>query len=209
PEPASSAGVPALLPPHGPAGAAPASAAAAQTPAAKDAGGAAAQMANDSAYYLIDYINAQEVAGRADGGWLRRDSVATSFGRPTARRVVNKSTRMRQTQYDYTFGSQIFESADAEFILLKTDVFKSVDLDLNLGPGAVGGKDSAQKHQQQFQRQRPPAASSGRPRKPNGDVTAATAYTAAAINSIVAHNAKARGAVSHAAGGNARRQLLA
>ncbi|KAJ2759520.1 hypothetical protein IWQ56_005718, partial [Coemansia nantahalensis] len=60
PEPASSAGVPALLPPHGPAGVAPASAAAAQTPAAKDAGGAAAQMANDSAYYLIDYINAQE-----------------------------------------------------------------------------------------------------------------------------------------------------
>ncbi|KAJ2709988.1 hypothetical protein H4R19_003973, partial [Coemansia spiralis] len=187
--------------------------------AAKDASGIAAQVANDSAYYLIDYINAQEVAGRGENGWQRRDSVATSFGRPAARRVVNKSTRMRQTQYDYNFGSQIFESMDAEFILLKTDVFKNVDLDLNLGPGTAGGEENmrggtraqqqAQAQQQRGRRPVPPSATAGRPRKPAGDVTAATAYTAAAINSIVAHNAKARSAVSHAAGGNARRQLLA
>ncbi|KAJ2123082.1 hypothetical protein IW147_002902 [Coemansia sp. RSA 720] len=139
----------------------------------------AVEPANDSAYYLIDYINSQDA-----------DNVSLH---PAARRVVNTSTRARQTQYDYNYGSQIFETLDKDSILLKTDLFR----DFELGLDAVSNTA-------------PSAASSAttRLRKRPADVTAATAYTAAAINSIVAHNAKARSsAVSPAAAGNARSQL--
>ncbi|KAJ2409967.1 hypothetical protein J3F80_000904 [Coemansia sp. RSA 2526] len=138
---------------------------------------------NDSAYYLIDYINSQDA-----------DNVSLH---PAARRIVNTSTRARQTQYDYNYGSQIFETLDKDSILLKTDFFR--DFELGLDAVSNGGSTDAA-----------PSANSAtsRPRKRPADVTAATAYTAAAINSIVAHNAKARSsAVSPAAAGNARSQL--
>ncbi|KAJ2356836.1 hypothetical protein H4S02_012665, partial [Coemansia sp. RSA 2611] len=128
------------------------------------------------------------------------DSDAEPPARPAARRVVNKSTRARQTQYDYNYGSQIFESLDKDLLLLKTDLFRDFELGLQAALDPAPGKENAR-----AQPQPPP----GRPRKRPADVTAATAYTAAAINRIVAHNAKARStAVPAAAAGNARSQLI-
>ncbi|KAJ2784352.1 hypothetical protein H4R18_001156 [Coemansia javaensis] len=199
---------------------APSVAAAPAAPAAPALSGAGRQQswardAGDSSYYLVDYINAQQPAP---------DVPPATVVRPPARHVVNKSTRARQTRYEYNFGSQIFECADTDFILLKTDVFKDVGLNLDLGlglshagaAGAAAGKENARGA-------RAPAAAAGRQsaagraRKPPGDVTAATAYTAAAINSIVSRNAKARSglprhpaaAAGVAAGAARRPQLLA
>ncbi|KAJ2546101.1 hypothetical protein EV175_005724 [Coemansia sp. RSA 1933] len=116
-----------------------------------------APASSDSAYYLIDYINGQH---EDDSDRQPHKQQQKHSDIRAARRVVNKSTQMRQTQYEYNFGSQIFECLDKDLLLLKTDAFKDVEKE--------------------------------RGRKKPTDVTGATAYTAAAINSIVAHNAKAR-----------------
>ncbi|KAJ2452355.1 hypothetical protein EV183_002985 [Coemansia sp. RSA 2336] len=140
---------------------------------------AATPVGNDSAYYLIDYIMAQD--GDAQPGLPAQ--------RPAARRIVNMSTRARQTQYEYNYGSQIFECLDKDFVLLKTDLFNDIPTHTPQPAAAAATAAGSDK------------SSAGttltRPRKRPADVTAATAYTAAAINSIVAHNAKARGQLSN------------
>ncbi|KAJ2843082.1 hypothetical protein IWW36_005675, partial [Coemansia brasiliensis] len=134
---------------------------------------------NDSAYYLIDYIMAQD--GDAQFSLPAQQ-------RPAARRIVNKSTRARQTQYEYNYGSQIFECLDKDFVLLKTDLFN--DIPLHAPPSAAAAAAAASGGTRSDKSST--GTTSTRPRKRPADVTAATAYTAAAINSIVAHNAKAR-----------------
>ncbi|KAJ2156898.1 hypothetical protein GGF46_004874 [Coemansia sp. RSA 552] len=149
---------------------------------------AAADMTNDSAYYLIDYINSQ-----AEPDTRLRAQL------PTARRVVNKSTRARQTQYEYNYGSQIFETMDKDLLLLKTDVFKGLDESFGLtsppgptfDPAAFTRRFDARSSSLQTKTR----VSAARPaRRRPADATAATAYTAAALNRIVAHNTKARNA---------------
>ncbi|KAJ1740812.1 hypothetical protein LPJ78_001948 [Coemansia sp. RSA 989] len=138
---------------------------------------ASTPVGNDSAYYLIDYIMAQD--GDTQPG--------LSASRPAARRIVNMSTRARQTQYEYNYGSQIFECLDKDFVLLKTDLFN--DIPMHAPPSAAAAAVRSDKSSA--------GTTSTRPRKRPADVTAATAYTAAAINSIVAHNAKARSQLSN------------
>ncbi|KAJ1786713.1 hypothetical protein LPJ59_005875, partial [Coemansia sp. RSA 2399] len=168
---------------------------------ASGGGGSGAAASNDSAYYLIDYINGQHEDN---------DDKQQQYKHPdirAARRVVNKSTRMRQTQYEYNFGSQIFECLDKDLLLLKTDAFKDFEKEVGrrvdsygIGGAAAAagaastGRSFARKRQQQGSKADPETAHSvaRRSRKKPTDVTGATAYTAAAINSIVAHNAKAR-----------------
>ncbi|KAJ2673570.1 hypothetical protein GGI25_004671 [Coemansia spiralis] len=133
-----------------------------------DVGSGPSGAESNDAYYLIDYINSQQ---ESKPGTEPTSTLSANIGIPAARRVLNKSTRARQTQYEYNFGSQIFECFDKDFLLLKTDAFKdNVRLESS---------------------EEPKASKQRRGKKPV-DATAATAYTAAAINSIVAHNAKAR-----------------
>ncbi|KAJ2888397.1 hypothetical protein FB639_000668 [Coemansia asiatica] len=164
------------------------------------------QVANDSAYYLIDYINSTDNdGGKADAseGYLsvsysnnnnnnnRRESSLT----PAARRVVNKSTRLRQTQYDYKFGSQIFECFDnKDLMLLKTDLFRGLDDGLDVSSMTEWMKSTSDTIGSITVK--PGAKSSSK--KKQVDVTKATAYTAAAINRIVAHNNKNRSNNVHA-----------
>ncbi|KAJ1965927.1 hypothetical protein GGI12_000448 [Dipsacomyces acuminosporus] len=97
--------------------------------------------------------------------------------------LTPESVHPRQTQYEYNFGSQIFDCFDSDFMLLKTDAFKGYE---NIG--GIGLKEKSSKKKANG------AIKSQHQRKKRPDnVTAATAYTAAAINSIVAGNARARG----------------
>ncbi|KAJ2604447.1 hypothetical protein EV177_006407 [Coemansia sp. RSA 1804] len=171
-----------------------------------------APASSDSTYYLIDYINGNHEDGGnvASSGKQQQQQQQQRSEIRAARRVVNKSTRARQTQYEYNFGSQIFECLDKDLLLLKTDAFKDFEkevrrrVDLHGEGGAAQSQQQQQQqqqHQQQQQQQQQQQLRRGkgdletaakRGRKKPTDVTAATAYTAAAINSIVAHNAKAR-----------------
>ncbi|KAJ2809407.1 hypothetical protein H4R20_000132 [Coemansia guatemalensis] len=160
-----------------------------------------ADVANDSAYYLIDYINSQDMEddsrpSSVEGGYDDAFHGATLL--PAARRVVNVSTRVRQTQYEYNYGSQIFECLDKDFTLLKTDMFNDIGVDLGVRPAPASASPAAAQ-----------PLSAARPRKRPADVTAATAFTAAALNSIVARNAKARGAASVVPSANPASQLRA
>ncbi|KAJ2697791.1 hypothetical protein H4218_003708 [Coemansia sp. IMI 209128] len=165
-------------------------------------------VANDSTYYLIDYINGQQPGGpkeRSDsyvvGAPGAVSSTAAARAR-AARRVVNTSTRSRQTQYEYSFGSQIFECLDKDLVLLKTDAFKEIEE--QLGVSSTAGNAPASAVQPYAQRLSNSLAvhkqyTSGRPAAPRRkpmDVTKVTAKTAAAINNIVAGNAKARSNVA-------------
>ncbi|KAJ2025775.1 Serine/threonine protein kinase, partial [Coemansia sp. S3946] len=156
-------------------------------------------VANDSAYYLIDYINGQQPLAHKE----RSDSYATpgavvsssaAAKARAARRVVNTSTRSRQTQYEYSFGSQIFECLDKDLVLLKTDAFREIEE--HYGVSSSVGQSVAQPYAQRLSNSLAVHKQfSGRPAAPRRkpmDVTKVTAKTAAAINNIVAGNAKAR-----------------
>ncbi|KAJ2083972.1 hypothetical protein H4R24_000415 [Coemansia sp. RSA 988] len=161
-----------------------------------------AEVANDSAYYLIDYINSQDMEDDSRSSSYSGDYNDAFHGAtllPAARRVVNISTRVRQTQYEYNYGSQIFECLDKDFTLLKTDMFKDIGVDLSLLPAPASASPAVTAQ----------PLSSARPRKRPADVTAATAFTAAALNSIVARNAKARGSASVVPTANPGSQLRA
>ncbi|KAJ1807124.1 hypothetical protein LPJ75_004882, partial [Coemansia sp. RSA 2598] len=161
----------------------------------------AVSVANDSAYYLIDYINSADNDSRADvsGSYLpasygsNRESSMT----PAARRIVNKSTRLRQTQYDYKFGSQIFECLDKDLLLLKTDLFNGMDDGLDVSSMSEWMKSTSDTIGS-ITVKNPAAAKKTSSKKKQVDVTKAMAYTNAAINRIVAHNNKNRGNNLHA-----------
>ncbi|KAJ2800494.1 hypothetical protein H4S07_005168, partial [Coemansia furcata] len=166
-------------------------------------------VANDSAYYLIDYINGQQQPA-SSGHKERSDSyVAATPGAMSsaaakaraARRVVNTSTRSRQTQYEYSFGSQIFECLDKDLVLLKTDAFREIEEQYGISSAAANSQapsvSAAQPYAQRLSNSLAvhKQYTSGRPAAPRRkpmDVTKVTAKTAAAINNIVAGNAKAR-----------------
>ncbi|KAJ2726262.1 hypothetical protein GGI07_000739 [Coemansia sp. Benny D115] len=217
-----------------------------QTPTKQLLDAEASQVANDSAYYLIDYINDADTSGlkaEISGSYTPSSASSAAFVNvsassqqpahsqlgPAARRIMNKSTRSRQTQYEYNFGSQIFECLDKDLMLLKTDMFKEFEdgkgsLGLLTADGApkLGSRDgsslagstggggewgvySAGLGDAASTMSRSSANAGGRRKRNNVDVTKATAYTAAAINRIVAHNAKARNAavsVASPAAGN-------
>ncbi|KAJ2747160.1 hypothetical protein GGI20_000774 [Coemansia sp. BCRC 34301] len=182
---------------------------------------AAAVVANDLAYYLIDYINGQQPveAGGSGNSKERKDSYASGATPASAaakaraaRRIVNASTRSRQTQYEYSFGSQIFECLDKDLVLLKTDAFREIEEQYGISstassnsqlPAATtsGVQPYAQRLSHSLAPHKQNSASSGRPAAPRRkpmDVTKVTAKTAAAINNIVAGNAKARSTVAAA-----------
>ncbi|KAJ2603826.1 hypothetical protein H4R99_002194 [Coemansia sp. RSA 1722] len=190
------------------------------TPAAAAAAAAAVQVANDSAYYLIDYINSTDNEGKADvsGSYIpavsqanNRDS--SSSLTPAARRIVNKSTRLRQTQYDYKFGSQIFECFDKDLLLLKTDLFRGLEDNLEVSSMTEWMKSTSDTIGSITVKHPTAKMSSSSSKKKQVDVTKATAYTAAALNRIVAHNNKNRSnnAPAAATGNSSQlsRQLMA
>ncbi|KAJ1889947.1 hypothetical protein LPJ66_007755 [Kickxella alabastrina] len=180
--------------------------------------GPAAQAINDSEYYLIDYINSDSgyTLERTSGGMSHAAQAPTQPALPpAARRIVNKSTRARQTQYEYNFGSQIFECLDKDLLLLKTDAFKefetrlgmfSTDTGESIGGGGGSSAINPVSDWMQGSSKGNDAASmvsaasgsggrNNRKQQRSVDVTKATAYTAAALNRIVAHNTKARSTV--------------
>ncbi|KAJ1932931.1 hypothetical protein FBU59_006203 [Linderina macrospora] len=168
---------------------------------------------NSSQSYLIDYINHDYSDGAS---CMSADYTASgdSYSRQSvARRIINKNTQVRQTQYEYNFGSQIFDCFDNDFMLLKTDAFNAAGgLDApssslpSSTPAAGTGSGRARPKQG-----RGAAAGTNRAggaaRKKNVDsVTAAAAYTAAAINSLVANSSKARASVATTTTGDAYQQ---
>ncbi|KAJ2782855.1 hypothetical protein GGI15_002782 [Coemansia interrupta] len=157
-------------------------------------------VANDSAYYLIDYINGDsgvksDTRGDRASKHPSQPPSASAAAATAARRVVNKSTRSRQTQYEYKFGSQIFECLDKDLVLLKTDMFKDVGTGLStLDPGSVSSMSEWMRSTADTMDAVNIKEAAAKPRKRQVDVTKATAYTAAALNRIVAHNNKNRSA---------------
>ncbi|KAJ1724612.1 hypothetical protein LPJ53_001148 [Coemansia erecta] len=163
-------------------------------------------VANDSAYYLIDYINGE--SGTKSGTGADRaprhpsqppsssaSAAAAAAAATAARRVVNKSTRSRQTQYEYKFGSQIFECLDKDLVLLKTDVFKDVGSGLStLDPGSVSSMSEWMRSTSNTIDSVDIKEAAAKPRKRQVNVAKATAYTAVALNRIVANNNKNRSA---------------
>ncbi|KAJ1669876.1 hypothetical protein GGF38_001921 [Coemansia sp. RSA 25] len=199
----------------------------------------AAVISNDSAYYLIDYINGHQQQPLAATGGGHPKERSDSFGTGAtasavaaakaraARRVVNTSTRSRQTQYEYSFGSQIFECLDKDLVLLKTDAFREIEEQYGISsttslntqqlPAGSAIQPYAQRLSHSLAVHKQNSASNGRPAAPRRkpmDVTKVTAKTAAAINNIVAGNAKARSTVvasaaaASSATNNSVRQLV-
>ncbi|ORX66050.1 hypothetical protein DL89DRAFT_270436 [Linderina pennispora] len=126
---------------------------------------------DNSPSYLIDYINHGYNDSTSNTSFDFTGSGESYSRQSVARRIINKNTQVRQTQYEYNFGSQIFDCFDNDFMLLKTDAFNNLLA-----------------------------------RRMLTALTAAAAYTAAAINSLVANGSKTRGPVASAATGSSTYQ---
>ncbi|KAJ1952291.1 hypothetical protein EC988_003634, partial [Linderina pennispora] len=161
---------------------------------------------SNSPSYLIDYINHGYNDSTSNTSFDFTGSGESYSRQSVARRIINKNTQVRQTQYEYNFGSQIFDCFDNDFMLLKTDAFNNVG-GLAASPAVAGSSSISSSRPKQVRKTAKGANPAPAARKKNVDsVTAAAAYTAAAINSLVANGSKTRGPVASAATGSSTYQ---